>query len=160
MPRHITPEGYKHLEKELDHLWRVERKKVTAAVAAAAEEGDRSENAEYIYGKKRLREIDARIRHLSKLLDSLTVVEQRADGDRVFFGAWVTIVDETGQESTYRIVGPDETDSNKGHISVEAPLAKALLGKSDGDWVTVRRPKGVTEVEILQVAWTVPEQLK
>jgi transcription elongation factor GreB len=160
MPRHITPEGYKRLEEELDHLWRVERKKVTAAVSAAAEEGDRSENAEYIYGKKRLREIDARIRHLSKLLDSLTVVTQRVDGEKVFFGAWVTIVDEAGLESTYRIVGPDESDSRQGHISVEAPLAKALLGKSDGDWVTVRRPKGVTEVEIIQVIWTAPKQAK
>ena len=156
MSRHITPEGYKRLEEKLDHLWRVERKKVTAMVSAAAEEGDRSENAEYIYGKKRLREIDARIRHLSKLLDSLSVVEQRAEGDRVFFGAWVKIVDEEGQESTYRIVGPDESDSRQGHISVEAPLAKALLGKSEGDWVTVHRPKGVTEVEIIKVDWQAP----
>ncbi len=154
--RHITPEGFEKLQDEFQHLWKVERKKVTAMVSAAAAEGDRSENAEYIYGKKRLREIDARIRHLSKLLDDLIVVEQRTVGDRVFFGAWVTIENEDGKQSTWRIVGPDESDSTKGMISSESPVARALLGKREGDRVTVRRPKGPAEVQILQVSYTVP----
>ena len=121
MPRYITPEGYQALEDEVEHLWKVERPKVTAMVSAAAAEGDRSENAEYIYGKKRLRQIDAQVRRLNKLLETLTIVEQRTEGDQVFFGAWVTIVDEDGKENTYRIVGPDESDSKQSKISVEAP---------------------------------------
>ncbi len=153
MARHITPEGYKKLEEELDFLWKKERPKVTAMVSAAAAEGDRSENAEYIYGKKRLREIDARVRHLSKLLDELTIVNPRTEGDKVYFGAWVTIEDEEGKRSTYRIVGPDESDSSKGFISSQAPLAKALLGKQKDDWVTVKRPKGIMEVQILEISY-------
>lgn len=155
-PRHITPEGFARLEAELDRLWREERPRVTAMVSAAAAEGDRSENAEYIYGKKRLREIDARIRHLSRLLDRLTVVPQRNGGDRVFFGAWVTIQDETGTRTTYRIVGPDESDSRKMAISCESPVARALLGKRTGDWVTVQRPKGPAEFEIVEIRYTPP----
>ena len=135
--RHITPDGFKKLEAELDFLWKKERPKVTAMVSDAAAEGDRSENAEYIYGKKRLGEIDARIHHLGKLLDSLIVVEQRTEGDKVFFGAWVTIEDDDLQEKTYRIVGPDESDSKQGMISSESPMARALLGKKEGDIVTV-----------------------
>jgi len=130
-----------------------ERKKVTAMVSAAAAEGDRSENAEYIYGKKRLIEIDERIHQLSKLLDTLTVVEPRTDGDQVFFGAWVTVEDEDGNEFTYRIVGPDESDSTKRLISSEAPMAKALLGKKEGDWVTVRRPKGPADFLVKKISY-------
>jgi transcription elongation factor GreB len=153
MARHITPEGFKRLEQEIDRLWRQERPRVTAMVSAAAAEGDRSENAEYIYGKKRLREIDARLRHLSKLLDALTVVEPRDHGERVYFGAWVTIADDDSPPATYRIVGPDESDSKQGWISSESPMAKALLGKQRGDWVTVRRPKGAVDVQILEIRY-------
>jgi transcription elongation factor GreB len=140
---YITPEGAKRLRAELEQLWTVERPRVTQEVADAAAQGDRSENAEYIYGKKRLREIDRRVRFLSKRLDALTVVtEVPTDGKRVFFGAWVTLRDEDDAETTYRIVGPDESDADRGWISMEAPVAKALLGKRLDDEVTVRRPKG------------------
>ncbi len=155
-PRHITPEGWKRIQDELNQLWTVERPRITAMVSAAAAEGDRSENAEYIYGKKRLREIDRRMRYLSKLLDVLTVVEQRKEGDRVYFGAWVTIEDEDGQRTTYRIVGPDESDLKIGCISSESPVAKALLGKRQGDWVTVNRPKGPAEFEIVDIRYQPP----
>jgi transcription elongation factor GreB len=136
--------------------WKVERPKITAEVSAAAAQGDRSENAEYIYGKKKLRELDRRIRYLSKRLDSLTVVEQRDDADRVLFGAWVTIEDEDGQESTYRIVGPDEFDVKLGTISVDSPVAKALLGKKEGDEVTIQRPKGATDVVVASISYKPP----
>ena len=140
---YITPEGAKKLRAELDQLWTIERPRVTQEVADAAAQGDRSENAEYIYGKRRLREIDRRVRFLSKRLDSLTIVsEPPSDPSRAFFGAWVTLEDEGGDTVTYRIVGPDESDVDKGWISTEAPVAKALLGKRDGDEITVRRPKG------------------
>jgi transcription elongation factor GreB len=140
---YITPEGAKKLRSELEQLWTVERPRVTQEVADAAAQGDRSENAEYIYGKRRLREIDRRVRFLSKRLDDLIIVnEAPSDPKRVFFGAWVSLEDEDGTEVTYRIVGPDESDVDKGWISMEAPVAKALLGKRDGDEVTVRRPKG------------------
>ena len=152
MSRHITPEGFRRLQEEMDKLFQ-ERKKVTAMVSAAAAEGDRSENAEYIYGKKRLIEIDERIHQLSKLLDTLTVVEPRSDGDAVYFGAWVTVEDEDGKEFTYRIVGPDESDSTKKLISSEAPMAKALLGKKEGDWITVRRPKGPADFLVKKISY-------
>jgi transcription elongation factor GreB len=140
---YITPDGAKRLRAELEQLWTVERPRVTQEVADAAAQGDRSENAEYIYGKRRLREIDRRVRFLSKRLDDLTVVsEPPSDPSRVFFGAWVTLEDEEGSEVTYRIVGPDETDVDRGWISMDAPVAKALMGKRDGDEVNVRRPKG------------------
>src|SRR2546429_360168 len=120
---YITPDGAKKLRAELDQLWTVERPRVTQEVADAAAQGDRSENAEYIYGKRRLREIDRRVRFLSKRLDDLTVVsESPSDASRVFFGAWVTLEDEDGTQVTYRIVGPDETDVDKGWISMEAPV--------------------------------------
>jgi len=154
--RYITPEGFKRLQEELAHIWKVERPRVTAEVSAAAAQGDRSENAEYIYGKKKLRELDRRIRYLSKRLDSLTVVEQRDEADRVLFGAWVTIEDEDGQASTYRIVGPDEFDVKAGAISVESPVAKALLGKKEGDEVTIQRPKGPTDVVVARIRYRPP----
>jgi transcription elongation factor GreB len=129
--RYITAAGQERLKAELDQLWRVERPQVTAAVSAAAALGDRSENAEYIYGKKRLREIDARVRHLRKRLEGMVVVDQPpSDPGRVFFGAWVTLErEEDGSELRYRIVGPDEFDMAEGYISMDAPLARALLGK-------------------------------
>ncbi len=149
---YITPEGMRRLEAEAEHLWTVERPRVTAEVTAAAAQGDRSENAEYIYGKKRLREIDRRLRFLGKRIESLTVV--RADPSqqgRVFFGAWITLEDEAGAEQRYRIVGPDEFDVARGLISVESPMARALLGKQEGDEVTVRRPKGDADFTIVAI---------
>jgi len=153
--RHITQEGFRNLEQEVEHLWG-ERKKVAAMVSAAAAEGDRSENAEYIYGKKRLIEIDERIHQLGKLLDTLIVVEPRTCGDRVYFGAWVTVVDEEGAERTWRIVGPDESDARQHKISSASPVARALLGKREGDFVTVQRPKGPADLEILSIRYEPP----
>lgn len=127
---YITPEGYKTLESELNQLWD-RRKHVTAAVTAAAAEGDRSENAEYIYRKKELRGIDRRIHYLQKRLPSLTVVSEKpGNQNQVFFGAWVTLEDDEGKEITYRIVGADEIDTSGGLISLDSPLAKALLKKT------------------------------
>jgi transcription elongation factor GreB len=140
---HITPEGAKKLRAELDQLWTKERPRVTQEVADAAAQGDRSENAEYIYGKRRLREIDRRVRFLSKRLDEIKVVnEPPTDPKRVFFGAWVTVEDDEGIEKTYRIVGADESDLERGFISIDSPVARALLGKREGDEVTVRVPRG------------------
>ena len=139
----ITAEGKKRLEAELEQLWKVERPRIANEVMWAAAQGDRSENAEYIYGKRRLREIDRRVRWLSKRLDEVVVVtEAPGDGGRVFFGAWVTLEDEEGDEAEYRIVGADESDVGKGWISIDSPVAKAILGKREGDEVTVVRPKG------------------
>jgi transcription elongation factor GreB len=140
---YITRDGANKLRAELEQLWTVERPRVTQEVADAAAQGDRSENAEYIYGKRRLREIDRRVRFLGKRLDELTVVaEPPTDRRRVFFGAYVTLEDDDGNEVTYRIVGPDEFDVDKGWISMDSPVAKALLGKRVDDEVTVKRPKG------------------
>jgi len=128
--RYITPAGHARLRAELDQLWRVERPQVTAAVSAAAAQGDRSENAEYTYGKRRLREIDSRVRFLRQRLDGMVVVEKSpSDPQRVFFGAWVELEDEQGNLHRHRIVGPDEFDQAEGYISMDAPLAKALMGK-------------------------------
>ena len=150
--RHITPEGFLRLNQETAHLWKVERPRITEEVAAAAAQGDRSENAEYIYGKKKLREIDRRIRYLTKRLDVIIVVHPaREQEGRVFFGAWVTIEDEDEKRATYRIVGSDEIDLGARKISADSPLAKALLGKPVGATVTVQRPMGPTEVTIVKV---------
>jgi len=141
--RYITPEGYETLRAEADRLWRVERPRVTREVSDAAAQGDRSENAEYIYGKKRLREIDSRVRFLNKRLEELTVVDAAPDDrERVFFGAWVTLEDEDGGALRYRVVGPDESDATERRISMESPMGRALLGKRLDDEVVVRRPKG------------------
>lgn len=153
-PSYITREGYRRLEEEAERLWNVERPKLARAVAEAAAEGDRSENAEYIYGKRKLAEIDRRLSWLGKRLEVLTIVDQRPDEERrVFFGAWVTLEDEAGEEVTYRIVGPDESDAGRGWISVESPVARALLKKEVGDEVTVRRPKGDRRFEIVRVRY-------
>jgi transcription elongation factor GreB len=136
--KYITPAGHARLKAELDELWRVERPQVTAAVSAAAAQGDRSENAEYTYGKRRLREIDSRVRFLRRRLDGMVVVDQPpSDPRRVFFGAWVELERADGTELRYRIVGPDEFDTAEGYISMDAPLAKALLGKRLDDEVAV-----------------------
>jgi len=151
---YITAEGAKRLRDELDRLWKVERPMVTQAVSDAAALGDRSENADYIYGKRRLREIDRRVRFLTKRLDEVTVVrEPPSDPRRVFFGAWVTLEDEDGNEVAYRIVGPDEFDIDAGLISMDSPVARALLGKRDGDDVVVRRPKGDATYTIVAVRY-------
>ena len=152
--RYITPAGHARLKAELDQLWRVERPQVTAAVSAAAAQGDRSENAEYTYGKKRLREIDARVRHLRKRLDGMVVVDQRpADPRRVYFGARVTLEDPQRQRVSYRIVGPDEFDAEPGNISMDAPLARALLGKALDDEVQVTAAGGATRYLIVDVQY-------
>jgi transcription elongation factor GreB len=152
---YITPEGAKRLRDELDQLWTVERPRVTQEVADAAAQGDRSENAEYIYGKRRLREIDRRVRFLAKRLDEVTVVtEVPSDPKRVFFGAYITVEDEDGEEHRYRIVGADESDMGKGYISIDSPVARGLLGKREGDEVTVRVPKGEVVYTIAHVAYT------
>ncbi len=139
---------------ELDHLWRIERPRVTQEVSDAAALGDRSENAEYIYGKRRLREIDRRLRFLSKRLDELEIVrppEPGAPTDRVRFGAWVAIESEEGEVVEYRIVGADESDATNRLISIDSPVARALLGKSKGDEVTVRVPRGETTYTIQSI---------
>jgi transcription elongation factor GreB len=151
---YITPEGEKGLRDELDRLWNRERPRVTQEVADAAAQGDRSENAEYIYGKKRLREIDARVRFLTKRLDELTVVRDTPASDgKVYFGAWVRLEDDAGEELVYRIVGPDEFDVEAGRISVDSPVGRALLGREEGDEVVVRRPKGDAVYTILEVRY-------
>src|SRR4030067_1298369 len=141
--RYITPEGRTHLSEELSYLWKVKRPQVTQAVAEAAAMGDRSENAEYIYGKKQLREIDSRMRFLTKRLNELIVVDRMPDDiSKVFFGAWVDIEDADGKPYRYRIVGPDEIDPVRNFISIDSPMAKALLRMSEGDEVVVNRPDG------------------
>jgi transcription elongation factor GreB len=139
----ITPQGEARLRAELHELWHVRRPQVTRAVSEAAAQGDRSENAEYTYGKKMLREIDSRVRFLGKRLESLKVVSERpADPQRVYFGAWVTLEDEDGEQARYRIVGPDELDLKLGLISIDSPLARALLGKALDAEVRVQTPGG------------------
>jgi len=151
---YITPEGAKKLRAELDQLWTVERPRVTQEVADAAAQGDRSENAEYIYGKRRLREIDRRVRFLSKRLDDVKIVSEPPDDpSRAFFGAYVTVEDEDGGEHTYRIVGADESDMAKGFISIDSPVARALLGKREGDDVVVRVPKGEVAYAVVRVEY-------
>jgi transcription elongation factor GreB len=141
--QYITPEGRTHLSEELSYLWKVKRPQVTQAVAEAAAMGDRSENAEYIYGKKQLRQIDSRIRFLTKRLNELIVVDMPPDDmTKVFFGAWIELEDSDGNLFRYRIVGPDEFDFKRGFISIDSPMAKALLHKSEGEEVIVRRPDG------------------
>src|SRR5208283_1005725 len=142
-PNYITPEGAKKLQAELARLLSTERQKTVEAVAEAAEQGDRSENAEYIYGKKKLREIDRLIHLLTRRLESARVVEQRTDGvTAAYFGAHVEVEDEAGARVTYRIVGQDEIDLGKGHISWRSPLGRALLKRREGDTVVLRRPSG------------------
>ena len=141
--KYITPAGEQRLRDELEQLWRHERPRVTQAVAAASAQGDRSENAEYTYGKRRLREIDARVRHLRKRLEGMVVVgAPPSDRGRVFFGARVTLETAAGEELRYRIMGPDEFDQEPGGISMDAPLARALLGKPLDAEVTVALASG------------------
>lgn len=138
--RYITPEGAARMRAEVKQLWEVERPRVTQAVSDAAKLGDRSENADYIYGKKRLREIDSRVRFLTKRLEEITVVDRIPDDrEKVFFGAWVTLEDDDGKTVRYRIVGPDEFNVKEGLISMDSPVARALLGKRLDDEVEVQQ---------------------
>jgi transcription elongation factor GreB len=150
--QYITPEGARRLRTELDQLWRTERPRVTQAVSEAAAQGDRSENAEYIYGKRRLREIDRRVRFLRKRLDGMVIVDQvPSDPRRVFFGAWVSLEAEDGTESRYRIVGPDEFDLAPEYISMDSPLGRALLRRALDDEVAVELPGGGRTFTIVQI---------
>ena len=157
-PPLIPPAGEARLRQELDALWRQERPRVAQVVQDAAKNGDRSENGDYIYGKKRLREIDSRVRFISKRLEVLEVVrELPADQERVFFGATVTVLDDdSGDESHFTIVGPDEFDPSRREISIDSPMARALLGKGEGDVATLASPGGERSVEIVEVRYADP----
>jgi transcription elongation factor GreB len=153
--KYITPEGAKRLRDELDQLWHDERPRVTAAVAEAAAQGDRSENAEYIYGKKRLHEIDRRVRFLRKRLEGMTIVDPQApagrrDPTRVYFGAWVQLEAERALE-WYRLVGPDEFDMAERYISMDSPLGRSLLGKGLDDEFSVELPGGATTFTVAAI---------
>ena len=155
LKNYLTPSGYQRLRDELDHLWKVERPDLVRTVAWAASNGDRSENGDYIYGKKRLREIDRRIRFLSKRLDNAEVVDpvQRGACDQVFFGATVTVCGEDGAERVYSIVGVDEAAPGIGLISWVSPLARALLKARKDDVVMLRIPGGVEELVIVDITY-------
>lgn len=152
---YITPGGHARLKDELEHLVKRERPHVVEIVAWAASNGDRSENGDYIYGKRRLREIDRRIRFLTKRLDIAEVVDPlcQGDNDQVFFGARVTIADADGQENTYTIVGVDEADVMRGRISWISPLARALIKNRKGDSIRFQSPVGIREIDILEVLY-------
>ncbi|MFI2809754.1 transcription elongation factor GreB [Microbulbifer zhoushanensis] len=152
--RYITPEGARRMRAEVKFLWEEERPRVTNAVSEAAKLGDRSENADYIYGKKRLREIDSRVRFLTKRLEEITVVDRiPEERDKVFFGAWVTIEDDKGNTSTYRIVGPDEFNVREGLISMDSPVARALLGKRLDDEVDIRIEEQWVTYYVLEIRY-------
>ncbi len=152
--RPITPQGFKRYQEELHQLWHVDRPKIVQEVSDAAALGDRSENAEYIYGKRKLREIDRRIRYLSELMDKLIVVDPReVNADRVKFGATVMVEDEDGAKKCYQIVGEDEVDAKTGRISTQSPIGRALLNKQKGESVLVTRPAGEIELMILEIRY-------
>ncbi|KEO52420.1 transcription elongation factor GreB [Thalassospira permensis] len=154
-PIYMTPEGLAALRAELDHLWKKERPETVAVVSWAAGNGDRSENGDYIYGKKRLREIDRRVRYLRKRIEDAVVVDphEQPDHSRVFFGATVTYVNARDEEVTIRIVGEDEAESLKGRISWISPVARALMKAGVGDVVTLRTPAGEDELEVLKISY-------
>ncbi|HUF73317.1 MAG TPA: transcription elongation factor GreB [Gammaproteobacteria bacterium] len=150
---YITPEGYHALQQELEAIW-LRRRDVVKALAEAAAEGDRSENAEYIYRKKELRGLDRRIRYLQKRLPALKVVRERPSGDAVYFGAIVEVRDDTGETREYRIVGPDETDAKTGAISIDSPVARALLGKRVDDVVEVTTEQAASTLRIVSIRYS------
>ena len=154
---YLTPSGYRRLKEEEDHLWKVERPALVKTITWAASNGDRSENGDYIYGKKRLREIDRRVRFLRKRMELAEVVDpaSRVECEQVFFGATVTVCDADGCESTYSIVGVDEADVAGGRISWVSPLARALLKLCEGDVATLRTPTGITELEVVAILYCV-----
>ncbi len=149
---YITPAGFVALQKELDDIW-IRRRDVVKALAAAAAEGDRSENAEYIYRKKELGGLDRRIRYLQKRLPALNVVREQPTGDAIYFGATVEVCDESGETLSYRIVGPDETDAKKFAISMDSPIARALLGKRVDDEVRVEVGEQSTAMSVLSIRY-------
>lgn len=151
---YITRDGWYALDKELKYLWKEERPRVTQSVSEAAAQGDRSENAEYIYGKKRLREIDRRVRFLSKRLDELKIVDPdpRQEG-KVYFGAWVTLEDDDENVKIFRLVGPDEFDPAKQWISIDSPVARALIGKQVDDEISVQTPGGEVNYCVLSIKY-------
>ena len=156
--KYSTPEGAKRLQDELDRLWHDERPRVTQAVSEAAAQGDRSENAEYTYGKKRLHEIDRRVRFLRKRLEGMAIVDPEADLGRrdlkrVYFGAWVQVRSAGGERCWYRIVGPDEFDMAEDYISMDSPLGRSLMGKHLDDDVTVDLPGGATTLTVLAISY-------
>jgi transcription elongation factor GreB len=156
--RYITPEGEQALRDELHQLWKVERPVVTDTVHEAAKNGDRSENGDYIYGKRRLREIDSRVRFLNKRLDEVEVVQRTpADTDKIYFGAWVALENEAGQEHIWRIVGPDEFDLSCGKLSMDAPLARALMGKRLDDEIRVQSPSGEQVYYVTGIRYEAPK---
>jgi transcription elongation factor GreB len=152
--KYITVEGAARLRRELDELWRVKRPVVTRAVAEAAAQGDRSENAEYIYGKRQLAEIDRRVRYLRKRLTGLRVVDQApADTTKVYFGAWFELRDAAGAVREYRLVGPDEIDAAPEYVSLDSPLGRAVLGKAVDELFGVRTPDGVNRLRVVAVRY-------
>jgi transcription elongation factor GreB len=152
---YITPAGHARLRDELEHLVKRERPHVVEIVAWAASNGDRSENGDYIYGKRRLREIDRRIRFLTKRLENAEVVDplRQGDNDQIFFGARVTVADQDGVENTYTIVGVDEMDVGRGRISWISPLARALIKNREGDSIRFQSPLGIREIDIIEVVY-------
>jgi len=156
MTNMISAEGRRRLQERYDHLWEVERPHMVKNMAEAAAEGDRSENAEYIYSKKRLREIDRELKHLGDRLKVLKVVYAPLNPTVASFGCWVTYEDENGEERSYQLVGPDEIDVSLGKISVDSPVGKALLGKKVDDELTIKRPAGDLTVTILAVGSSKP----
>jgi transcription elongation factor GreB len=152
---YITPGGHRKLQAELEQLWKVERPVLVNTITWAASNGDRSENGDYIYGKRRLREIDRRVRFLHKRLDIAEVVDPavRGDCEQVFFGATVTVCNEDGCEATYAIVGVDEADVSRGHISWVSPLARALLKLHEGEVAVLMTPAGIAEIEVVKVRY-------
>ena len=155
LKNYITPAGHQRLKEEFDQLWKVERPELVKTITWAAYNGDRSENGDYIYGKRRLREIDRRLRFLSKRLENAEVVDpgQRGECDQVFFGATVTVSNAQGEEHTYSIVGLDEVDPGRGRISWVSPLAKALLKAREGDTVKLHTPVGVEDLEVVEIRY-------
>ena len=155
---YITPAGFARLHAEFDSLIKVQRPETVKIVSWAAALGDRSENADYLYGKKRLREIDKRIRFLTKRIGFAQVIDPtQQPHEKIYFGATVVVCDQAGDTHTYTIVGMDEIDLSRGHISWISPLAKALLSKQEGDYVTVRTPGGAQELEIMEVRYEAVE---
>lgn len=153
MTNYLSPAGLQKLRGELNQLMDVERPKVVGAVSVAAAMGDRSENAEYIYGKRRLREIDRRIRFLQQRLQAVEVIDPAGvSTEKVAFGTWVCVQDELKTQQWYQIVGQDEIDSQAGRITFSSPVGKALLGKKCGDTVVVQRPKGATELTLIKIS--------
>jgi len=155
---YITPEGHARLTLELKDLWKNQRPALTARIQAAAANGDRSENGDYIYGRKALREMDARIRYLSKRLDEIEVVERPPrEQSKVYFGAWVTVEDDAGQVHRYRLVGADEIDTALAWISIDSPLARALLGKTVDDEISIQAPAGEQLLWITAIGYAATE---